>query len=505
MSRVTTRPSLGASLKKLALPIVVVAITAGATNAFGGSPKLIAIPTLEGDIANIGRGITPDGLWVVGDSYWSAYRGFLYDVAGSNVYNVLATGQSSTASGVCYRESGGQQQIIVGGLAAGWNADYCFTNGSPSGAFIGSCRRDFYDTGDNHPKPVTGIANTRTSGGGDVFWGAWTEVAALNGLFAAVSRVSGDWQGQSTTVTNDYDTSTGAKSAIYGVSGTGRAVGVISGLNGCVWDWTGSGTPTVWQFNGMDGTLSEVPFAISADGTIIFGRSYSSDPINRPHLWPYKATFDTNMPGPATQLSINELPGFPDTVPSAGTPGSAGLPYGCTADGKCAVGYSYRGFETAVLWDTSNPDPAKWTVLDLMQFATAQGIAGSFMSLDRAYSIGVTAAGDLAITGYGIIDYEQHAFLLTIPRPLSAYSVYPPTLSISNNLSGYTFRFNSILTSPSTLTPLTNYLEYTTVLSNPPTPSTWTTLIATQCNGGLTTVVDPNPTDAQRFYRIRTQ
>ena len=158
-----------------------------------------------------------------------------------------------------------------------------------------------------------------------------------------------------------------------------------------------------------------------------------------------------------------------------------------------------------MLWDTSDPNPAKWAVLDLMEFATAQGIAGSFTSLDRAHSIGVTATGDLAITGYGIIDYEQHAFLLTIPRPLSAYSVYPPTLSISNNLPGYTFRFNSILTGPVTPTPLTNYLEYTTALSNPPNPSTWTALIATQCNGGLTTVVDPNPADAQRFYRLRTQ
>jgi hypothetical protein len=140
-----------------------------------------------------------------------------------------------------------------------------------------------------------------------------------------------------------------------------------------------------------------------------------------------------------------------------------------------------------------------------MQFATAQGIAGSFISLERAYSVGVTPSGDVAITGYGSDGEWQRAFLLIVPTPISAYSAYPPTLSISNNLAGYSLRFNSILTAPLTPVPLTNYLEYTTVLSNSPDPSVWTTLSATECNGTLTTVVDPNPSDAQRFYRIRTQ
>ena len=157
-----------------------------------------------------------------------------------------------------------------------------------------------------------------------------------------------------------------------------------------------------------------------------------------------------------------------------------------------------------MLWDTSNPDPIKWTVLDLYQWAVAQGIAGSFTSLSRAFSIGTNAAGDLAITGWGTAGGLQTAFLMTIPRPLSAYSVSPPALTISNNLAGYTLSFRSIANSYSVMS---NYLEYTTVISNSvyALPSTWTILTQTACNGALTIVTDPSPVDPQRFYRLRTQ
>ena len=484
MSRPTTQPSLSARLRKLALPIAVIAITAGATNAFGASPKLIAIPTLPGDTSNLGRAIVPDGLWVAGDSTGSSTRGFLYDVTGATVYNVLAIGQSTIAAGVCYRTSGGQQQVIVGGMAAGWNADYCFANG----VFVsGSCRRDIYNTG-GHPKPTTGIANTRASGGGDVVGGGWAENQDGPSYWAAISKVSGVWQGQSTTVANDYDTAVPSSTTVYGVSGTGRAVGITQSLTIYVWDWTGSGTLTAWQFNGMDGTTSGEPFAISADGTMIFGRSYSSDPASRPYLWPFKATFDTTMPGPATQLSINELPSFPDTAPSAG--GSAGLPYGCTADGKYAVGYSYRGMEKAVVWDTSASDPAKWTVLDLTELAKLKGILGIFDgNLTRAYSAGTNAAG-LVITGFGYDNTAgaTRAFLMTVPQPPA------PELTISNSGGGFTLNYLGLGNT-------TNVLEYTTGLN---LPHTWTPL-DTNSSGYITTYVDSAPPDQKRFYRVRTQ
>jgi hypothetical protein len=161
--------------------------------------------------------------------------------------------------------------------------------------------------------------------------------------------------------------------------------------------------------------------------------------------------------------------------------------------------------ERAVLWDTSDSNPGKWTVLDLTDFAASQGILGSFTLLSRAYNVGVKAGGDIVITGIGTLDGFTRGFVLTVPKPLSNYALFPPSLSISNNQAGYTFRFHSILTGPFTPTPLTNYLEYTTALSNAPDLSTWTTLSATACDGAVTTVVDPNPPEQRRFYRIRTQ
>jgi len=195
------------------------------------------------------------------------------------------------------------------------------------------------------------------------------------------------------------------------------------------------------------------------------------------------------MPGPATQLSIQELPNFPDTT---GVNGNAAMPYGCTPDGKYAVWMSYRGVETAVLWDTSDPNPAKWTVLDLMKYAAAEDIAGAFTNLSRAYSVGVSAAGDLIITGIGASGGVTRAFLMTVPTPIRS------TLMISGSgAAGLTVTFASLGN-----TNLTNYLEYTTTLK---LPHVWNTVTSTPCTGNVISLSDPNPTDQQRFYRIRTQ
>ena len=139
------------------------------TNAFVLN-TLAAMPTLSGDTNNEARAITPDGLWVVGIS---GTRGFLYNATNGSIYNVLDpfSAQSSMAVGVCYRTSGGQQQVIVGGMSAGWNADYCFTNGT---AFAQVRRDNTYGSGGQNPE--IGIANLRASGGGDVFWDGWGDI-----------------------------------------------------------------------------------------------------------------------------------------------------------------------------------------------------------------------------------------------------------------------------------------------------------------------------------------
>ena len=369
-----------------------------------GAVTLTSIPTLSGDTTNDARAITPDGLWVAGVS---GARGFLYDVTSGNVYNVRDPfgAQSSLAAGVCYRTSGGQQQVIVGGLAAGWNADYCFTNGT---AFA-QVRRD-NNYGPSGQNPAIGIANVRASGGGDVFWGGWVDIGS-SWEFAAVGKVSGVWQGPTTTVATDKTAGLGTTDfAVYGISATGRAVGYRNSTRAhYVLDWTGAGTPTTWSFNGLNGTTAGAAFAISINGTLIFGQSPVSG--GRPGSWGYKAVVSSASPG--VLQSIAELPSFADTV---GTSGSASLPYGCTADGNYAVGMSYRGAEKAVLWDTHSGSAANWTVTDLTDLALAKGAMGIFSRLARAYSVGTDGTGSLVIAGMGLdtnSPAKTRAFLMT--------------------------------------------------------------------------------------------
>jgi hypothetical protein len=458
-----------------------------ATNAYA-VVALTNIPPLSGDVTNEARAITPDGLWVVGTS---GTRGFLCNVTNGNVYNVLDpfNAQATTAAGVCYRTSGGQQQVIVGGMAAGWNADYCFTNGT---AFA-QVRRD-NNYGSSGQKPAIGLANLRAPGGGDVFWGAWTDIGTA-WEFAAVGKVSGLWQGPSTTVTNDKTSSLGTTDfALYGVSSTGRAVGYKgSSRTHYVVDWTGTGTPTTWSFNGLNGTTAGAAYAVSTNGTVILGQSPVSG--GRSGSWPYKAVVTTASPG--VLQSINELPGFADTV---GTSGSAGVPYGCTPDGKYAVGTSYRGVEEAVLWNLSDANPTNWTVIDLTHLAISAGKLNIFSRLARAYSIGTNAAGNLVITGMGLDTNSPanlRAFLMTVAA-LQATVVPRPTVDISGSYpAGFTLSFQTVA-NPG----LKYYLEYTTNLAP---PVAWTTVVSTPGTGSIANLLDSNPPDSQRFYRVRVQ
>ena len=68
-------------------------------------------------------------------------------------------------------------------------------------------------------------------------------------------------------------------------------------------------------------------------------------------------------------MSVAQLPNFPDAAGSA----NLAIPYGCTADGKYAVGMNYRGMEKAVLWDTHDASATNWTVTDLTDLALAGG------------------------------------------------------------------------------------------------------------------------------------
>ena len=443
-----------------------------------GAVTLTVIPTLAGDTINEGRAIAPDGRWVVGVS--GGARGFLYQVNTTNVVNVLSAdnAQSTILTGVGYRTNGSQQEILMTGLASGWQTAFMTTDGI---AFANKLQT----SGTSIKVPTPPVANGLAGSASSLFYSTWSD-NNTSGYQEYAGKFSGAWP---TTV--QWDVKGIPKNTLAGVDGvssTGRAVGWRGTPKGnYALDWNGTGTPTPWFFNGLDGTTAGEAFSVSAYGTNVFGQS----PVlgGRPGRWGYKTGLAATMPGPATQLSTSELANFPDT---AGTNGSAAVPYGCTPDGKYAVGMSYRGVETAVLWDTSDPNPAKWTVLDLMKYAAAQGVAGTFTSLTRAYSAGFSAAGDVVITGIGISGGATRAFLMTVPTPIRT-----PVVFSGSYPGGLTFTFPSLGS-----TKLTNYLEYATSLS---LPQTWNTVTSTQCTGNLTILSDPNPPDRQRFYRIRIQ
>ena len=143
---------------------------------------LAVVPTLSGDTTNEARAITPDGLWVVGIS---GTRGFLYDVNGSNVFNVVASGaQAALVTGVGYRTENGQKEVVMSGLAAGWNIDYMTTNGTA----FGSKRRDTNVGQAPTAVLANGLAGTET----DVFYSTWYDAnATSNQLY--VGKLSGAW------------------------------------------------------------------------------------------------------------------------------------------------------------------------------------------------------------------------------------------------------------------------------------------------------------------------
>ncbi len=148
-----------------------------------------------------------------------------------------------------------------------------------------------------------------------------------------------------------------------------------------------------------------------------------------------------------------KLPDFPDT---GGSPNLA-TPYGCSADGRYAVGMNYRGAERAVLWDTGDPNSANWTVLDLTERAAAEGILDGFTSLSRAYSVGTNSTGYPVITGVGAYVSggvtNSRAFVMVVgtPRPritsIIGAGTSAVTVNYANTVAGktYTLQYNTNL------------------------------------------------------------
>jgi hypothetical protein len=455
---------------------------------FAASTLQLASP-LEAMSFHVYQGVYADGkiatagvrTWV--NPFLYGTRGFLSDLSGTNLYNVIAGGaQASCLSGVGYRFENGQKEVILSGLSSGWNTDYMTTNGTA----FGGKRRDTNIGRAPTAVQANGLAGTTS----EVFYSTWFDAdGSSNRLY--IGRFSGAWAASPV-----WDkTAPGTTLAqTHGISATGRAVGFLNAnKSNYVLDWTGTGVPQTWSFNGLNGTSLGEAWAISADGTVIFGQSPVSD--GRPGNWAYKAVVTSDSPG--TLQSIHELPNFPETV---GTAGNAALPYGCTADGNYAVGMSYRSAERAVLWDTHDPNAANWTMVDLTDLAQANGALGLFSRLTRAYSIGTNNPGELVIAGAGLdhsTPANTRAFVITVDSP-NGLTVPRPVVAISTPYPAeFQFTFPTVANSG-----LGYYLEYTTTLGP---QAIWTPLTSTPGTGTNADLFDLNPSGQQRFYRIRVQ
>jgi hypothetical protein len=470
----------------------------------GGS--LMAIPTVGADTSNEARAITPDGAYVVGLSGTTV--GFFYDVTNNSVVQPFSSdGYSAVlATGVAYRtdtnQSPGQLQVLVSGLDNTTpKAHYSVWMTTSAGAsWEAICQ------GGTGSKPTTPVANGLVGSSSDVFFGTWTDEGPGSGdnWGLNIGEYTGTW-----VPSASWGTKGASKPALLQMNAiaiNGRAAGWRSNTVAAptfmlVADFKGATTPGLWSPNGLDGTTKGQVYAITPDGTVMFGISPKGTPTGATN-YAFKATFDSTFPGPATQLSTSALPDFANTTAEVSllVPFStnAAVPYGCTADGKFAVGTSYRGVARAVLWDTSNANPLNWTVTDLTDLASASGFLGNFTNLSRAYSIGTNAAGEKVVVGIGSytedagVTVYRRGFVMVVPnvtpvvRPLVKISTAPQkfTFSVAPTVSGKTY-----------------YLEYVTTV----TSTSWNPLGSTPGTGGTVTLTDLNPPDVRRYYRVRVQ
>jgi hypothetical protein len=481
-------------LKKIALPIAVVAITAGATNTLRGSTlTVIPIPPwLPGTNVNEGRAISPDGKYVGGVAGTHAFSGFLYDVANNTVIqpNILNM-VPSTVNGVAYRTDpvSGQKQLILDGMSSGYQANWMTADG---GATWGARRRDTTFT----QASVLPTANSLGAAvGSDRFYQIIRNTTRKN---LWTNQGSNTWDSVTApTFINTINKGIGGNdlASMNGVAATGRAVGYriyndTLGNYRCIYvlDYPPmSGLD--WNFSNLAGTIEGEAFSISADGNAIFGQSPVLDRLG---YWPFKAVVTSAL---NSLQRIDELPTFPDTGGSS----SLGVPYGCSADGRYAVGMNYRGQEKAVLWDTGDPDTNNWTIVDLTDRATSEGILGNFTRLSRAYSVGVDEAGHPVITGIGLYfdgsaTYTR-AFVMVV-GDVATPAPQPRITGISGAGTGSVTVFYTNTVAD------TNYvLQYSTNLSG----TNWFTAGSKIAPGTSDSQTDGSAGSAQRYYRLLVQ
>jgi hypothetical protein len=447
-----------------------------------GGVTLTAIPTIGSDVSNEARAVTPDGRYVVGFSGPGSISGdtgsgFVYDVVTGTLTGPIISSDGAIAhvvTGVAYRTNDGQHQLIVDGWSGGWRTDWMTPDGGAT--WDVKVRSTGLGTDADNNGPVANSVAGGAAATPDVFYTTlYRKNVANNPIYLA--RCAGAWPAIVTWANKGI--SGGDIGSINGVSASGRAVGARkqAGVNkNYMLTWNDTVTPTPAFFNGLDGTTAGAAYAISADGSNIFGLSpiTGSGPTNHA----YKVF------NPGASQSIAPLPEFADTGGST----TRAAPYGCTPDGHYVVGMNYRGSERAVLWDTSAADPASWTITDLTDLAAASGALTDFLNLRRAHSIGVDGYGQKIVVGIGLdVNLNTRAFVMSIP----------PAVSIGKSApSGFVFTIQSV-------EGRTYTLEWTPSLT---APLEWTAGQSVTGNGGVMSLTNtPGPLDTQRFYRVRIQ
>lgn len=396
-------------LKRFIVCAGIMAI-AGATVASGAS--LYMIPPLAGDTATTPNAITPDGAYVVG---LSGTRGFLYPVGGAASINVLSSdgAQSTTANGIGYRTQAGQQQLIISGLSSGYVTEYMTTDG---GATFGVKRRNTSYTNNT----VQGRNQLGSAGNTDAYF-----VTSRNSGSTAldINRGTGPWP--ATIVTGPKGMATGDTGRMDAIGATGSAVG--SRVNSSIrknyrMDFnhaTPTATPAAYYFRGLSTTNLEQGEAldISEDGLAVAGWSPVGASTTNSNA--YKAQFSFS----GTSYSWVRTDMLPETGLETGST-TRTVAYAISPDGRYLAGGSYQGVWHAMLWDTADPDPSKWTYLDLWNFAQAKGIMDGFTRLERVWSVGLQpGTGYPVVTGTGVWSPDGGAttysrgFVMVVPEP----------------------------------------------------------------------------------------
>lgn len=462
------------------------------------------------------RCVTPDGRFAGGfhgpESRSGGTQtngpGFIYDIEAGIIRNNIFNGGSyaSLITGIGYRTYNGVQELVLDGWNAGWHANWNSTDGGAS--WIPGTRRD----ANLGSSPVGPTANSLGSWGtNDVFYSTIRHANSAN-VPVYVGKLFGAWPMSTNAGTVLWDTkgiSGGDQAGMNGISATGRGVG-WRGPNTAarrlyVLQWSGLGTPYNWFFTGLDDTDTGQAFSVSADGTKVFGISHSTEDFGAA-FWGFKAYLTNGLP-PSTDPNnpdavarqtetpsfIHKLPDYPDTV----TTGNRTVPYGCSADGRYAVGMNNRGGdEKAVLWDTGDPNPNNWTIQDLTELASSNNVLGFFTRLARGYSIGVKPNGDLVIVGVGVYDDGSGAttrgFVMIIGSGVTPVQ-QPVITSISGVGSGsVTVNYSNTIAGKDYV------LQYATNMGAP----AWVNVSTNTASGPTASQTDNTATGNQRYYRV---